>query len=297
MLSILIPVYKFDCRIFILELHKQVSDCKIDFEILVYDDGSNPEIKEINNSVSQLSNVIYKELPANIGRSKIRNKMAADANFNNLLFLDCDSKISSKKFISDYIKHCDNKSVIYGGRCYETSEPADKSTYLRWYYGIKRETISVETRLKNNPYKSFMTNNFLIPKEIFNSIKLNENLTGYGHEDTLFGAKLKENNVPIIHIDNPLCHIGLESADEFLKKTLEGLKNLFLISENGYDGDEIKLLNYYKIIKKFYLKKIILFVYSIFENRIINNLKSSHPNLFWFDFYKLNYLIIFSEKK
>ncbi|MBK9012976.1 MAG: hypothetical protein IPM82_02230 [Saprospiraceae bacterium] len=64
-----------------------------------------------------------------------------------------------------------------------------------------------------------MTNNFLIPRQLFLEIQFDETLRQYGHEDTLFGMELARRQVPIVHIDNPLEHIGLEPVDVFLRKT------------------------------------------------------------------------------
>jgi hypothetical protein len=83
--------------------------------------------------------------------------------------------------------------VVYGGRNYEAKPPKEKELFFRWWYGVNRETISVAER-EVAPYHAFMTNNFLIPKQLFLSIKLDEKLKGYGHEDTLFGIELKKKN-------------------------------------------------------------------------------------------------------
>ena len=40
MLSILIPAYNYDCTLLVKDLHKQVIECKIPFEIIVAEDGS-----------------------------------------------------------------------------------------------------------------------------------------------------------------------------------------------------------------------------------------------------------------
>jgi len=218
MLSILIPIYNFEVVDFVKDLSTQASLCKIDFEILCFDDASTAEFKSKNSKLATIQGVVYNELSQNVGRSKIRNLLADKAKYEYLLFLDCDSKTNTNEFIKKYINHAKPNVVTYGGRNYEINPPKESEKYFRWWYGVKRETITVNDRVKQ-PYHSFMTNNFLIPKALFLSIKLNEELNGYGHEDTLLGLELKIKQIPILHIDNPLCHIGLESVDEFLRKT------------------------------------------------------------------------------
>jgi predicted glycosyltransferase involved in capsule biosynthesis len=289
MLSILIPAYNFDVNELVAALYEQSKAAGIAFEIRCYDDGS-PKCIPLQNELREKDEIIYQQLASNVGRSKIRNLLANDAQYEYLLFMDCDSQVTSDQYISNYIKQLDPDKLIYGGRSYTAQPPSDSNKYLRWFYGVNREVFDTESR-KKNPHKSFMTNNFLIPKAIYQSIGLNEELTGYGHEDTLFGQALKERKIPIVHIDNPLCHIGLEDAKEFLHKTREGLSNLlFLINRNMADPD-IKLYRYYRLLKRSKLDGLILRRFEKTEKELVNNLTSDQPSLKKFDWYKIGYLL------
>ena len=88
MLSILIPTYNYDITHLVYELHKQATKAKIDFEIICFDDGSKSEINSKNDSINQLNYSKFKELPLNIGRSAIRNLLAKEGQYENLLFID-----------------------------------------------------------------------------------------------------------------------------------------------------------------------------------------------------------------
>lgn len=294
MLSVLIPVFNFDIRKLVRDLHYQSLVSRIPFEILVFDDGSEVYFKEKNKEVTQLTNVIYKEEPINLGRSKIRNKLAGSAKFENLLFLDCDSQIAGKDFIKSYIPFLDKKLVVYGGRSYIKYPPKSEKLRLHWQHGIYREEVSADKRMVV-PNRSFMTNNFLVHRSIFNTILFDEkNINGYGHEDTLFGFELCKRKIDITHIDNPVFHIGLEANEEFLRKTREGIKNLRKIMKiNGNEKrliQDITLLSYYKKIEKIGLSNTILYFYKRYEHILRKNLLSEHPNLFVFDLYKLGYM-------
>jgi cellulose synthase/poly-beta-1,6-N-acetylglucosamine synthase-like glycosyltransferase len=295
MLSILIPIYNFNVVSLIKDLHTQAEKCGIAFEILCFDDGSAPEFIALNSEIEQLQFVEYKEMKTNIGRSKIRNRLAEASHYDNLLFLDCDSKLPSKDFIKKYIIHIENYNVVYGGRIYADSPPSKPQKFFRWYYGIKRESIPTKRR-KLAPYKSFMTNNFLIRKKAFLSIRLNERIIGYGHEDTLFGIRLKENDVHIEHISNPVVHVGLEDFDEFLDKTHQGLKNLLFISQVVDIQESVRIYRLLGKLKSLHLTGLIRLLYRIFQSRIIGNLKSSRPLLLYFDLYKMKRLIDLDEQ-
>ncbi len=293
MLSVLLPVFNFDVRDLVKTLHYQAVNAGIRFEIVVVDDCSGEKFRAINREISALESVVYHEESENIGRSRIRNKLADLAKYDNLMYLDCDSSIDNPEFISNYINNLQKGDVIYGGRKYYYTSPSDNRYKLHWLHGIKREQIPVAIR-SSEPNKSFMTNNFIISRSAINEVRFNERIRGYGHEDTLFGYDLAKCNITIAHIDNPVIHMGLEPSEEFLRKTREGIKNLRRIMKiNGNEKKLVKditLLAYYKKIKSLGLDAAIRYIYERSEVRLRKNLLSEHPNLFVFDLYKLGYL-------
>ena len=132
-----------------------------------------------------------------------------------------------------------------------------------------------------------MTNNFLIPKAIFRQYPLDESIKGYGHEDTLLGIELKNNQVPIKHIDNPLCHIGLETAEEFLEKSISGIKNLSKLIQQGKIDYDVKLYSYFRLLKKSGLRTFFNLCLRLYIKGIEKQLKGDKPNLKLFDLWKL----------
>lgn len=288
-ISILIPVFNFDVSHLVEELFSQSQQAHNlgDFEILLFDDGST---QKYNNASLANEKITYKEFKENQGRSRIRNLLAENAQFEALLFLDCDSRIDQLDFIKAYVQNFQDGSVVYGGRTYDKQPPED-AYFLRWKYGIEREIISANIRIEN-PYKSFMTNNFLIDRKVFLNIQLDESLKGYGHEDTLLGIELKKAGIPIIHIDNPAVHIGLETEAEFLEKTKEGIRNLWYLKEEGkLSCKDVKLLKYQRIMSKFPLKNLFTAYYKRKAKKIEANIKSKQVNIRSFDLWKLHYLL------
>jgi glycosyltransferase involved in cell wall biosynthesis len=293
MLSVLIPVFNFDVRDLVATLSSQAQLAKIPFEIVVIDDASDRKYQQLNKEIEKFQGVKYFIENDNLGRSRIRNKLADLATYNNLLYLDCDSSIDNPEFIQNYIDALDKYEVIYGGRKYNYTLPSDDRLKLHWLHGIKREQIPVNIR-STEPNKSFMTNNFVISRDAIEKVRFNEKIRGYGHEDTLFGYDLLKCSITIKHIDNPVIHLGLESSEEFLRKTREGISNLKRIMRiNGNEKRlvrDITLLAYYKKFKNMGLEGIIRFAFYKNEYRLRKNLTSKNPNLFLFDLYKLGYL-------
>ena len=292
MLSICIPVYNYDVGRLVRDLHLQAEKTAYPFEILLMDDASEEKFREMNQTI-ECEFVRYIQLNENIGRSRIRNRLAEEAKYPYLLFMDCDSAIASPEYIENYIHFFDPQIVCCGGRMYEDKAPAD-STYLRWKYGVARECISAAERRKSSN-TGFQTNNFLIYKNVFERVKFNEALDGYGHEDTLFGLELLGQGIIIQHIDNPLIHLGLESASDFLRKTENGISNLHrveLILREKYSGyiDHSRLTRSKLFLQKFHLLGFTSKLFSILRQPMKNNLLSKNPSLLIFDLYRLGLL-------
>lgn len=294
MLSILVPIYNFNIKAFVKDLHQQCELAKINFEIICLDDGSSKHFRDKNSSIGALNHTSYYELEQNVGRSAIRNKLAQMASFNKLLFVDCDSLTEDQNFITNYIACINDHSVIYGGRTYDKHRPDDNELYLRWYYGIKREVKSAQERTRES-YRNFMTNNFIINKQLVISLPFDEELTGYGYEDLAFSYRLKSNNIPIHHIDNNLRHIGLETNKDFLNKTANGMRNLAHLIQSETIGEDVKIYRFYVKCKRYRLVWLIRLIWKIFNKKVERNILGPTPNLRYLDLFKLHALIMNSK--
>ncbi|RMG84431.1 MAG: glycosyltransferase [Bacteroidetes bacterium] len=293
MLSILIPVFNFDIQNLVAELHEQCVRASIDFEIYCLDDGSHAGFRRRNAGISALSGVIYAEMPQNVGRSKIRNELARRARFDYLIFMDCDARVVSADYIQNYLSALPDprqtpKFVLCGGRTYSPVPPEDPALRLHWKYGSRREQTTAAQR-RQHPHHAFMTNNFLIAKQVFADIQFDESLTRYGHEDTAFGLELRRLGIPVFHLDNPLEHIGLEPAPVFLEKSLKALDNLHLLARRD-EWIDTRLLHWYRRFRAWHLAPFAGWLFGRLRPAIARQLCSSAPSLVLFDFFKLGYL-------
>ena len=295
MISILIPIYNHNTFPLVKEIHSQLVQNKVIFEIICIDDASSTEFNENNSLINTLCFSKLKVLNKNRGRSKIRNLLAISANYDWLLFLDTDVLPEKSNFISTYLDVIsENKNIICGGIKYHKEKP-DKGKIMHWVYGKNREETPLVVR-KNRPYNHFFSANFLIHKEVFSVVKFNENLIKYGHEDTLFALDLKKKNIDIKHIVNPVFHIGLESNSFFIEKTKCSIENAFyLYKEKLIIKNEIRLIDTYIRLKLFKTTNLVAYFFKIFHKKIEVNLCSEKPSLFLFDMYKLGYLCTISR--
>ena len=96
MLSILIPTYNYDCTRLVGDLHRQAERLGVAYEIIVADDASPiPTYKERNRAINALAHCRLIELEENVGRARIRNRLADEAQHEWLLFMDADAEVMS----------------------------------------------------------------------------------------------------------------------------------------------------------------------------------------------------------
>jgi glycosyltransferase involved in cell wall biosynthesis len=301
MISICLPVYNFDVTELTGELLRQALDYNVDIEILIFDDASLSYYKEINSKIAVNSSVQYLEFEQNLGRSRIRNRLADFAQGKWLLFLDCDMLPDSSKFLKKYNSAIDDANVICGGITYG-SKPFKKELLLRWKYGIHRESKNAARR-QINAHASFMSGNFMIRKEAFNQIRFNEGISGYGHEDTLFGLDLKRHKASILHINNPCIHLGIEPCYDYLSKTEHSIVNLVrlieIVPEQKNDlHKNIKLLRYYYFLRWIGLSYPLRWFFRVCNPIIRRVLCNTKPSLLLFDLYKLGMIAqVFKKPK
>ena len=285
--SICIPIYNYDVSILVKELYKQSLETHLPFEILLMDDRSSILQKE-NRLLGELPFVTYMELKENIGRAKIRNRLAQAAQYPYLIFMDCDTETNQPDYIRKYLNILP-ADIVAGGYAYSLVPP-EKEYLLRWHYGRNREEIPAAVR-NQHPNKSFSTFNFMIRKDLFEQVRFDETISGYGHEDTLFGWALRQEGVTIKHIDNSLLHKSLDDSATFISKIENSVKNLWhiyqLIPEKKEFSQDNKLLRCYLIFKKYHLTFLISIFSFVARPILLCNLKSKHPKMLCMDLFKL----------
>ncbi len=290
MISICIPIYNFDVTELVDELLKQADHLHYPVEILLFDDHSQSFYRKRNSTLGSRTNINYLDFDFNIGRSKIRNRLADVAAGQWLLFLDCDVIIDDPNFLKKYVDNINKAKVICGGRKYGP-KPFRRELVLRWKYGVGRECKTAFYR-QVNPYSSFISGNFIIESDTFHRIRFNEELSGYGHEDTLLGLDLKKEKVEILHIDNPTIHLGLDPNCDFIVKSEQGVMNLARILQimpcmRREIEKSIKLLSVFRFLRHIGMLYPLRWVFKGLTPIIKNRLCGINPPIVLLDIYKL----------
>ena len=289
-LSILIPVYNADVSKLVHDLHRQALLLDFPFEIVLADDCSQPEFVEINKCLVNLDGVVYEQMPQNVGRAIIRNRLAQKARFDLLVFMDCDVAMVDDFYLKRYLEQT-SADVVFGGYTYKV-EQKQPECMLRWTYDTTLRTLNAEQRRKN-PYSAFSTVNFFIRRSLMLQYPFNEKLSVYGHEDSMLRCVLEQKGISISHIDNPVYHAHLDDNVSFLEKTRKGVENLLVINdmpECRQLTEHINLLRYYAKLRRFHLVKPLKLLYLLSNKWLVVNLMSAKPCLALFQWYKLGYL-------
>jgi glycosyltransferase involved in cell wall biosynthesis len=293
-ISILIPVYNYDVTSLVKGLVLQCSKIDVPTQIIVYEDGSSLFLSE-NYSVENTPNVAYFQASENIGRSAARQFLAEKATFQWVLFLDADVLPVSENFITNYItsRQTENHPVVCGGLAYKKEKPETEKV-LRWKYGREREEQSVEQRIK---YSHFITSaNVLYKKNLF--FTLNTELGDYYGDDLIISQNIKNKGLEVIHINNPVYHLGLETSLEYLQKAERAVAFVVESEKEGkLDTDFMGFQKAFIKLNKMGVSSLALLVLGTFEKTLRKNLTSVNPSLFYFDMYRLLHFLKLKKEK
>lgn len=293
MISVCIPIYNYYAYPLVRRLANQMRLlAEGEFEIVCIDDHSSGYYVTQNKGISELATFL--RLKENVGRARIRNLFLKYTKGEYLLFLDNDMVVPDN-FLKNYQREARRGvSVAVGGVAYD-DRGNDREHSLRYQYGVKVESRSVEERRKH-PYRSFMTGNFMIRRDIFEKNRFDESIQKYGHEDTLFGYRLEQAKIPIVHIDNAAINGQVETNLEFLHKTVEAVENLAEIYDRMWEDqrfcESVRLLRTYGRLRRMGLHKVVYTAFKLLKGPMENHFVNGNGiSLAQFSFYKLGVLI------
>lgn len=236
-MSVLIPVYNWDVSALLLRIIREAnaSSLKDRIEVIALDDGSSDPIISAGNEVfcsgHRQPYLEYSCLDRNIGRSAVRNLLAAKASGNFLLFLDCDVLPDTDDFIGKFFSLAEENSfdVVCGGISYRTRILNEPKYDYHAYLGNRKEVKPASER-NNDPWRHILTSNIMVRKSVFQATPFDERFTGYGYEDIEWGVRLAK-KYRILHIDNTASHLGLVTKAKAYEKMCNSVPNYLLLRE------------------------------------------------------------------
>ena len=295
-LSILIPTYGYSCYRLVEALQQQCQEQPdLLYEIFVLDDGANREEANVqNNKINELSHCRFIAYHDNVGKSKLLNRASKETSYSHLLFIDSDAEVCSQDFIRRYVHSWHEAQVVCGGLI--TSEQYSRpDNQLRYRYECAAsQSIRLPEYLNQRPYHHFTTFNVLVEKEVLERIPFNESFVSYGYEDTFWGMELLHHAITLCHIHNPLVHTGIESNENFLRKTERALQNLSVMPKEFQQF--VTLSRNAQRLSRLGLALFIRCFFRMSSTVLRRQLLSHYPSLFCFKIYKLGYYLTVSHR-
>ena len=292
-LSILIPNYNNVCVELVRVLQQQAAALGIDYEIIVADDASpQKDTIQLNQPINELPHCQYIIKETNSGSATTRNYLGQLSQYHWLLFLDCDITIPDDHFLERYMADT-HEGVVNGGIC--IIDDNTLSHNLRYIYEKDAEPAHTAEKRQANKYHEFRSTNFMIEREVFVACPFDERFTRSGYEDVLFGKMLKQQQVPVTHIDNPVMMTEFESNPDYVTKIERSMRTLYMFRQElkGYS----RILTFDDGIHISSIRSLIRLWHRVFGNMERRNLCGHSPILKLFSLYRLGYYLTIGEKK
>jgi glycosyltransferase involved in cell wall biosynthesis len=286
-LSVLIPNYNNVCVGLVAVLQQQAEALGINYEILVADDASpQKDTIRINQAINSLPHCRYIVKETNSGSAATRNYLGARSQYHWLLFLDCDITIPDEHFLERYMTD-EHEGVVNGGVSIVDDDSLRHN--LRYLYEKKAEPAHTAEKRQANRYHEFRSTNFMIEREFFEACPFDERFTRSGYEDVLFGKMLKQQQVPVTHIDNPVMMTEFESNPDYVTKIERSMRTLYTFRNElrGYS----RILTFDSGIHISAVRWLIRLWHRVFGAMERRNLCGEQPWLKLFNLYRMGYYL------
>lgn len=288
MLSILIPVHNCRCTDFVAALSAQADALSVPCEIIVGDDASDDAAaRAANRAINRLPHARLIERSENRGRAYMRNFLAEQARYDHLLWLDSDLMPADDRFLARYVEAADGRSVVCGTIVFRPPAGIDPRSSLRYVYARAREEHTAQERARA-PYASFAAFSCMAPRAVFEQVRFCDEITTYGHEDTLFGKELQAAGVPVRYIDNPVVHPVADTNAGYLRKTESTLVNALRYRDRLRGC--VRILGVQERLRRLGLQPLVRLLFALFRRPLRRNLLGSRPRLRLLDLYKLGFI-------
>lgn len=231
-LSVLVPFLGDDPSVLLQALEAEKGDHTNRIEIIILDDGTNDLslTRKLQGLVDTSQHAIcLLSSTDNLGRSKGRNRLAAQARGSYLLFIDADMLPDHPDFLRFWLTHIDTQSpaATFGGFSVTQASTAPEYAVHR-SMALRSDCVAAAIR-KQQPEKHVFTSNLLIRKDVFLQNPFDENFQGWGWEDVEWAIRVTTTH-PITHIDNTATHLGLDTVPALMSKYRQSAANFARIA-------------------------------------------------------------------
>lgn len=224
-LSVLAPFYRDNPVPLVGTLARQIGALEQRVEIVLFDDGM-PD-PELNSAVEQALDVL--PVPAclvtagrNVGRAAARNRLAAAARGDWLLYLDADMDVPDG-FLARYLDAiaADEFDAAFGG--YAPGPATEPRHRLHAALAAASDVHDAASRTRIGA-TAVCSSNLLVRADLMARTPFDEGFTGWGWEDVDWAVRA-DTAGRLIHLDNPARHDGWQDAPVLLAKFRDAATN------------------------------------------------------------------------
>ncbi|MFW2341726.1 glycosyltransferase family 2 protein [Brevundimonas sp.] len=219
-LSVLIPFLRDNPSALLAQLDTEAAALEGAVELVVLDDGTG----DATLTAALAQQIATARLPvrlitltANEGRAQGRNRLATAARGGTWLFLDSDMRPDRRDFLQAWLAlvRNDNPAVAFGGFSL-LQAPTDAEFAVHRALADRSECLPVEIR-RLTPEKYVYTSNLMVRRDVFESEAFDPGFTGWGWEDVEWAMRVSRAH-PVIHVDIPATHMGLDTVESLMRK-------------------------------------------------------------------------------
>ena len=232
-LSVLIPFFRDDPCELLARLDEEAEIQGGSVEIVVLDDGSGDKAlaKRVAAQVKATRlPARFVSLAVNEGRSRGRNRLAAEARAGSFLFLDADMRPDHRRFLQTWadLVAREDPAVAFGGFSLDQASHAAEFAVHR-AMARSAECVSYTERARQ-PEKYVYTSNLLVRRDAFEAEAFASDFTGWGWEDVEWGMRIAR-RFRVVHLDNPATHLGLDTVEQLAAKYEQSVDNFARVVE------------------------------------------------------------------
>lgn len=206
-------------------------------EIVLLDDGTadadlTARLRRTLDALDLPARMIV--LPANEGRSRGRNRLAQAARGRHLLFLDSDMLPDAPSFLSDWLAliAAEDPPVSFGG--FSLKQASTETRYSVHRAMAKRSECLDAAARALAPEKYVFTSNLLVRRDVFESEAFDPGFSGWGWEDVEWAMRVAR-RWPVLHVDIPATHMGLDDAAALAGKYEQSAANFARVVKRHFD--------------------------------------------------------------
>ena len=219
-LSVLTPFLRDDPTALMAAIQDQALRFAIPIEVVALDDGTGdaPLAEKITQALQQLAvPAAFVQLSANEGRAAARNRLAQFARGRHLLYLDADTIPDRADFLQAYLEiiEASDPPLVIGGFSLIQASHASRFDLHRAMATLL-DCMPACVR-QQTPWRFVYGANILVRRDVMEATPFNPDYRAWGWEDQEWGMRVAD-RWPILHVDNTVTHMGLDTVGALLDK-------------------------------------------------------------------------------